>query len=96
MDLTDRQARFITTLPPKFRQVFRRAFITNSKADAIKAKCLDCNCYQQAETARCDIETCPLYSHNPYLKRRAKRRESKINAPNSGVKGKKSAKGVSE
>jgi hypothetical protein len=36
---------------------------------AIRAKCLDCCCYQQAEVRRCPATECPLYAyrmgHNP-------------------------------
>lgn len=41
---------------------------------AIRAKCLDCMCGQQAEVRRCPCQDCPLYpfrlGHNPNAKKR--------------------------
>lgn len=32
-----------------------------TKAKAIRAKCLDCACYQLAEISRCRVPNCPLF-----------------------------------
>ena len=40
--LTDEQAKYLKTIPVKYQNIFRRAYTTNSKADAIKANCLQC------------------------------------------------------
>lgn len=41
---------------------------------AIRAKCLDCCCWQKSEVKNCEIITCALYpyrmGHNPYITRK--------------------------
>ena len=32
-----------------------------TRAKAIRLKCLDCCCQQQAEVRRCTLKTCPLW-----------------------------------
>ena len=43
---------------------------------AIRAKCIECNCGNKAEVRRCVIPDCPLYpfrmGHNPNYKRKGK------------------------
>jgi hypothetical protein len=45
-----------------------------SPGKAIRAKCLDCCCYQPGEVKACPAETCPLWpfrmGHNPFRKAR--------------------------
>ena|ERR1017187_4860033 len=38
------------------------------KVAAIKAKCLDCSCWQQGAITNCTVQTCPLWSIRPYQK----------------------------
>lgn len=42
---------------------------------AIRAKCLDCCCWQKNEVKLCPVRDCALYpyrmGHNPYIKRKA-------------------------
>lgn len=38
----------------------------NSRADAIKLQCLECNGYLYSETRKCDSVSCPLYHFNPF------------------------------
>ena len=37
-----------------------------SKSAAVKAKCLDCTCWQREEIKKCPSVTCPLYPHRPF------------------------------
>lgn len=39
------------------------------RAEAIKLKCLDCCCWQEAEVRRCDIRDCALWPLRPYRPR---------------------------
>jgi hypothetical protein len=34
-----------------------------TRARAIRLKCLDCCCGQQAEVRRCTLKTCPLWTY---------------------------------
>jgi hypothetical protein len=38
----------------------------------VKAKCLDCACWQIPEITDCRVFTCPLWAHRPYKKEAAK------------------------
>jgi len=64
--LTDEQIRYINTLPFSYRQVTRKAMEGTSLRAAIKAKCLDCCCWQRAEIADCRVPNCALYPYRPY------------------------------
>jgi hypothetical protein len=33
---------------------------------AVKAKCLDCTCWQKKEIELCTVSDCPLYPYRPY------------------------------
>jgi hypothetical protein len=61
-----KQTKFIEALSESIRAVFIRAFAGNSKAAALKAKCLDCCCYDKKEVKLCSVETCPLHKYRPY------------------------------
>lgn len=34
-----------------------------TRAQAIRAKCLDCMCFQSVEVRNCDVDTCPLWPY---------------------------------
>jgi hypothetical protein len=54
---------------PKLYPLFLRVYANrNSKAAAIKAKCLDCCCYQRKEVELCTVVACPLWHVRPYQK----------------------------
>ena len=60
-DFTDK------TVPKRYRVLVERAFAAKcSPRQAIKAKCLDCSCYQQEEVAHCQVVLCPLHPFRPY------------------------------
>lgn len=51
---------------PSMLKTFEKAFSGKSKATALKAKCLDCCCYQRNEVEKCTTESCPLWQYRPY------------------------------
>ena len=72
---TDRSARVaerladITRHSPTRAGLFHKVYYQRpSKALAVKAKCLDCTCWQPLEIQKCQIVTCPLWRVRPYQK----------------------------
>lgn len=59
------QENVIQRLPESIKNVFRKAY-SGSKANAIKAKCLDCTCNHREEIKNCEAFTCPLWNVRPY------------------------------
>lgn len=55
---------------PKSQQGFYEKAKQGSKANAIKAKCLDCSANQREEVTKCPVKTCPLWYVRPYQKPR--------------------------
>lgn len=56
------------TVPPSYRRQHRRAMEgTCSPRAAIKAKCLECSCFQRVEIANCAVLACPLWLFRPYV-----------------------------
>jgi hypothetical protein len=53
------------------KNIFEKSFNRVSRANAIKAKCLDCCCFVTQEITNCTVETCPLWSYRPYTKNEA-------------------------
>ena len=76
--LTEEQREYINSLPLSYRNVVEKAFKGISPAAGIKAKCLDCCCWQRADAADCGVPDCPLYLYNPYRKRLLKRKLSSV------------------
>ena len=57
----------IKSLPSSMQKLFYDVFIGKlSYPRAVKAKCLDCSCYQRDEITKCTVETYPLYRLRPY------------------------------
>ena len=57
---------------PKLHPLFFRVYAGQSGlTEAVKAKCLDCSCWQIAEITDCRVLTCPLWAHRPYQKEAA-------------------------
>ncbi len=52
-------------IPSSQRNIYSRAF-SGSKANAVKAKCLDCCCGVREEVRLCEVYMCPLYEVRPY------------------------------
>ena len=51
---------------PTMLSVFERAYVGKSRSAAIKAKCLDCCCYQRNEVKLCTTVACPLWNYRPF------------------------------
>jgi len=59
----------LNQIPEFLKTFFYKAMKNeNSKTIAIKAKCLDCSCYQKKEVTLCPSIYCPLYKFRPYQK----------------------------
>ena len=57
---------------PKLHPLFFRVYAGQSGlTEAVKAKCLDCSCWQIAVITDCRVFTCPLWAHRPYQKETA-------------------------
>ncbi len=54
---------------PRDLAVFRRAFSGTSKANGIKAKCLECVWLDHAAIAECTATECPLHPYRPFQKK---------------------------
>lgn len=64
--LLPEQEAFLVTVPPMYRGIIDRALRgENSRANAIKAKCLDCCCYVRDEVEHCTVVLCPLHAYRP-------------------------------
>lgn len=58
----------------KLKQSYRRLFYDvfygkKSYSKAVKAKCLDCSCFDRQEITHCEVKTCPLHKVRPYQKK---------------------------
>jgi hypothetical protein len=60
------QKNWMSNIPKSYRGNYKKAMDTNSKAAAIKSKCLDCTNWQRKEIEFCPANTCPLHPHRPY------------------------------
>ena len=63
------QAEWIEHIPAVYRENYRKAVGLGqkpSKAEALRAKCLDCVCWERAEVRDCTSQNCPLWVHRPY------------------------------
>jgi hypothetical protein len=57
---------------PKLNPLFFKVYAAqNPLSKAVKAKCLDCACWQIEEVRHCTVFTCPLWAHRPYRKEAA-------------------------
>lgn len=48
--------------------LINKSIFENSKASALKAMCISCNCGQISEVTDCTSKSCPLHFHRPYQK----------------------------
>ena len=52
---------------PKFYPLFFKVYAGQSGlSKAVKAKCLDCACWNMSEITNCQVVTCPLHAFRPY------------------------------
>lgn len=69
LNFTDHQKRRLVECErgsPKYTGILKQAYSGGSKAAGIKAKCLDCCCYQRLEVEKCRATGCPLWAYRPY------------------------------
>jgi hypothetical protein len=65
--ISDKQKAYVTkTIPSQHQNLFVQAFSGNSKAAAIKAKCLACCNLDREEITHCTVQICPLWPVRPY------------------------------
>jgi hypothetical protein len=64
--LTDAQLKYQNHIPEDYRANYEKAMQGVSKSAALKAKCLDCTCWQRAEIRECPISWCPLFPYHPF------------------------------
>lgn len=64
--MNDKQKNWLAKIPQVYQQNYKTAISGNSRAAAVKAKCLDCTNWQRVEVADCLVATCPLYPYRPY------------------------------
>ncbi len=59
------------SVPLKYQALFRRvrAEKSKSKADAVKAMCLECVGFKYKRVADCAATRCPLHNVRPYRKK---------------------------
>lgn len=63
---TDRIAAYLETVPASARGIVERALLGQSRATAVKAKCLTCTNFDRAEIADCPVTICPLHPYRPF------------------------------
>ena len=51
------------SVPQQYRGHYRKAYEAKSPLKAIRAKCLDCMCWQPSEVGQCPIVHCPLWEY---------------------------------
>ena len=61
----------LNSIQLKYQSLFHRVkeMKTKSKADAIKAKCLECVNFRYKRITECTAPQCPLYEVRPYQKK---------------------------
>jgi hypothetical protein len=61
----------LASIPNLHKVLFRKVFAGKAGRPArVKAKCLDCCCYQKSEVAACTARFCPLWPIRPYQVKR--------------------------
>ena len=67
MIMTKPQTERLAQVPPMYRTLFQRVYAGQiGRAAQVKAKCLDCTCYQRVEITNCQATACPLHAIRPY------------------------------
>ena len=58
---------------PKLHPLFFRVYAGQTGlTEAVKAKCLDCGCWQIDEVRNCTIFTCPIWDFRPFQQKSGK------------------------
>ena len=69
MNKDESRAKQLSELPKSVKGIYSKAF-KRSKANAVKAKCLECVCNIREEVRLCIVYTCPLYEVRPYQEKK--------------------------
>ena len=64
--MNDKQKQQLSNIPKVYQANYETAISGKSRAAAVKAKCLDCCCWQRVEISCCPVDTCPLHPYRPY------------------------------
>ena len=64
--MTDQQKERLNHIPESQKGIFTRVYSGAGRALAVKAKCLDCCCYQRDQVRNCQSTACPLYAFRPF------------------------------
>jgi len=65
--MDQKRAERLRTIPISRRGVFERAYAAKAAPrSAIKAFCLECLGFDEAEIRNCTAPACPLYEYRPY------------------------------
>ena len=56
---------YIKHIPVSYQPKHRIALSGKSKAAGVKAKCLDCCCWDRTQVRDCSSITCPLHPYRP-------------------------------
>jgi len=62
-EIIQKRIKYEAKLPEIYRKHYRLGIEGKSRAKAIRSKCLDCQCWQQAEVRECEIQECPLWAY---------------------------------
>ena len=66
LDVSEYKLR-LSDIPDHFKHLFKKVWEgTTSRKARIKAKCVDCSCYQRVEVRKCTVKLCPLWPIRPY------------------------------
>lgn len=58
---------YLRLIPKNQQSLFYKIFTGGkSYSKAVKAKCLDCTCFNKEEIKKCEVFTCPLHNLRPY------------------------------
>ena len=55
------RAKRLSDCPPKYRNLYRKAWRGKSRKAAIRAFCLECVCWSEQEVRLCTAPACPLF-----------------------------------
>lgn len=71
MDEAEQRRRYRANIPAErqggvYVKAWDKAMTGRAKTAAIKAKCLDCCCWEAKEIRDCRVPACPLYPYRPY------------------------------
>ena len=65
--LNTAQVRLVKSAPESYRPLFLGVFSGDrGRADAVRAKCLDCANFSRLEVTHCQVTNCPLWLIRPY------------------------------